>query len=273
MAETFGRDYVLSLDAFDVSGLACVFKVTKDLKPHPNKCELEVRNMSESTRRLLEQKKIVAVRLRAGYKDRLFQLYLGTLRAGPSSIEGPDIVTRISSADSEKGIREGRVKVSVPAIPSGGSILTAIAKGLGVDAGNLPQQIGGELDAKIAAMYAGGRPLHGSAARVLSDVCRSTGHEWSVQDGRLLLLQRGKALAGRAILMRADAGMIGSPTVDAKGIVKCRALLVPEIVPGRLVRFDAASLKGFYRIAHVEYTGQTHGNDWFADFHARRVAS
>lgn len=272
MAQVFDRDYLLTLDTFDVTGLDCSFRVQKDIKPSPNKCEIEVYGLAESTRKILEQKRIIPVRLRAGYKTRLFQLYLGTLHSSGSRREGPDIVTKIASVDSAKATREGRVQISVPKVPNATHVLTDITKALGVDAGNLLEHAGGELGQKLQAMFSGGRPVSGSAARILTDICRSTGHEWSVQDGKLLLLQRGRALAGRALLVRDDAGLVGSPSVDAKGVVSARMFLVPEVVPGRLVQFDSLSIKGFFRIEQVEYIGQTWGNDWYADFHARRVS-
>lgn len=264
----------------DVSALRCVFKVKKSLKAEPNTAEIKVYNLSESSRRILEAASKLSVRLEAGYESTgTSQLYLGEARSAWTSwLPDQSCETTITTGDSEKEIQESRIHVSVGAGVPPDVALTAIARALNVGEGNVAQALA-TLKAKgVAAMFGPGTAISGSAARELTDFCRSAGLEWSVQDGKLQILDKGRALNALAVELGPDSGLIGSPTIDFaassktnKGgvYVKARALLIPELTPGRKVSFKSKAVSGGYRIEEVEYVGDSHGGDWYANIVAR----
>lgn len=265
MSKLFGRSLKLTIGTLEVSALDCVFKVKKSLKPEPNTCDLKVFNLSEKSRKLLETGKPLEVRLEAGYGKELSQLYLGQVRAAHSMVDGPDIVTEMSTGDGEKEIASARISVPVgPGAPVATALL-AIVRALGLKEGNAATAAG-QLSAKGLAFFGPGTVIHGNAAQALTDFCRSADLEWSVQDGKIQILDRGKALEGKAVELTSSTGLVGSPAYDGAGkLVKARALLIPELRPGRKVTFDSTAVKGGFRIVEVEYTGDTAGSDWFAD--------
>lgn len=99
----------------------------------------------------------------------------------------------------------------------------------------------------------------------MTDLCRSAGLEWSIQDGCLQLLNIGEALStNEAIQLDSSTGLIGSPSVDSQGVLEFTTLLIPGIAPGVLVDMDSLFVKGGYRIEKVRYQGETVGQDWYA---------
>lgn len=278
MGELFGREYSLTIGTLDVSKLRCAFKVKKNLKPEPNTCEIKVWNLSGESRSKLESAAKLPVRLEAGYTDPTStfkgsgtsQLYLGEVRTAHSFTEGPDIITEVETGDSEKEIQKNRIHVSIGPMVPVEAALASIATALKVNPGNIGQAVALLKTKGVAAMFGRGTALSGNAARELTDFCRSAGLEWSIQDGKLQILDRNKPLAKTAILLSSSSGLIGSPTVDGKGVVKAKCLIIPDIFPGRLVVFNARHLKGGYRIEEVEFNGDTHGQDWYAELSLKK---
>ncbi len=245
------------------------FRVHKSLKPEPNTAELTVFNLNPAHRSALEQLKTASVLIEAGYEGGTSTLFLGDLRTAISVDEGPDIVTKLSSGDGEKATKTARVKVSMKkGVANPQKVLETIAKSLGVGSGNLKQalgQLGG-----LANCFSEGAVLSGSSFREMNSVCKSLGLSWSIQNGKLQILTLRKALDGQAIKLSKDTGMIGSPTVDNDGVLTCCMLLAPDVFPGRKLVLDGRRLKGQYRIESCDYSGDTHGQDWYIKIEAKR---
>ncbi len=271
----------LTVGTVDVSKLRVTFKVKKNLKPEPNTCEIKVYNLGQDNRDSLEHAPggKLTVRLQAGYKSTgTSQLFLGEARNAWTEWEGPDCITTIATGDSAKEMQEARIHMSIgPTVPVD-IALTAIVRALGKGLGNVPQAVA-LLKAKgVAAMFGPGTAISGNVAQQITDYCRSCGLEWSIQDGSIQFLDLNKALVDKAVELGPTSGLIGSPSIDfnassktKKGgqIVKAKALLIPELTPGRKVSFKSRTVTGGYRIEEVEYTGDTHGQDWYASLVCR----
>lgn len=289
MGELYDRKYRIIVRDLLVSSLRCMFKVTRSMKPEPNQAELKIYNLSPTQRQSLESLpdrpagvtlKAVAtaprahnvVLIDAGYVGGTSQIYLGEVRDAISVTEGTDIVTTVSTGDGEKEIQKSRIHVPVgPATPISVA-LSAIVKALGCGEGNLATMLPQLTLNGAAQMHVKGTVLSGSAADELDAFCRSANLEWSIQNGKLQLVNRGKALAGTALLLSSDTGLIESPTVDSNGIVTFKTLMIPDMYPGRLVVFASKNLKGGYRLMECTYQGDTHGKEWDISCKAERIA-
>jgi hypothetical protein len=104
----------------------------------------------------------------------------------------------------------------------------------------------------------------------LTALTRSAGLEWSIQDGNLQLLDRGKALAGTSLLLNSDTGLLDSPTVDNEGVLTAKMLMIPGVRCGGLVTIDAKRIKGTYRIEKATWSGDTSSTDWYVEINAKR---
>jgi len=197
------------------------------------------------------------VYLEAGYKDFIGTLFLGDVRSVTTKIQGPDVVTSFSSGDGSKAIRGKRVAVTFGSSVTVPTVLDHLAQTLGVKPGNLAQAKQALATEGLATLFPKGLSLYGNAWRQTQEFARSAGLEISIQDDALQILRPGAALTNRAYLLTPDTGLLGSPSVDADGTVSFEALLIPDLRPGTKVQLDTDGVKGFYRVTHSEYRGNT----------------
>lgn len=267
--DLFGRSVKVQIDTIVLHPKMHVsFKATKTLKPEPNTCELKIWNLTGDQRAALTKKKLPVVSLAAGYGTDLTQLYLGEVLSVQHERKGADLITTASTTDGGDASQKKRVHVSFDRGASPVSVLKAIVKALGIKPGNMASAVAALNKGLSATMYAEGVAINGSATRNLDTLCRSAGLEWSIQDGQLQFLDINKALAKFAIRLTPTTGLIGTPSLDAKGIVRGQSLIIKDMLPGRQVQLDGAFVKARARLLKCEYSGDTRGDAWFVDFEA-----
>lgn len=257
----------------DVTDIDLSFEVGKTLKPDPNTCALTLYNLSPKSRDALSSPRAQNLLIEAGYADttqRPGQIYLGPMRHAIHTIEGPDIVTRIESADSEKALGISRFKLAVGPKAPAQAVLQAIAKSLNVKLGNIAQA-SLKLAARGKVLFPVATAISGQTAKVMTDFCNSAGLEWSVQDGELQILDAGAALDTNPYILNAATGLIGSPSVDREGIVNCTTLILRGVRPGLRVILDSRFVKGVYRITEAQYSGETRGDAWYINLVCKPV--
>lgn len=286
----FDRRVDITIDTINFQSLDCEFEIEKTLKPEPNTCNLTVYNLTREHQGQLEQlqqfttgkrskkgfkerqtqaTKGIPCRIEAGYASGISQQWLGDLRTVETTREGADWVTKLSSGDGEKSWQNARLHVSYGPKTGIDTALRAIARGLNIGEGNLSKVVA-QLKMAGSAIYPTGAVISGSASRQLTDFARSADLEVSVQDGALQFIDRGKALAGTAIRLAPETGLIGSPTVDNQGLLTATMLMIPDVRVGGLVTVDAARIKGTYRIEKAVWSGQLPGEDWSIKLQGKR---
>jgi hypothetical protein len=252
-------------------GLRFTFDIERTLTPKPNKASFQVYNFNEEHRKELEGLDAVPVECAAGYADEEpGVLFLGNLRACPSTWTGTDWITQIGAGDGEQAIRTSRVSASFAKTAPTESVLRDLARALGVKEGNLNQAVMKLRAALNTGPFSKGTVLSGSAAREMTRVCRSLDLEWSVQNGALQILPRTQALAGSAIVVSPRTGMIGAPTIDGKGVASFSTLLIKDLAPGRIVVIESKHLTGQFRVEECKYSGDTMSQAWRIDVKAKR---
>lgn len=285
----FGRRYKLTIDqSLEISELDIAFKVQKSITKEPNKGEVKIYNLSPDTRGKLEKQRNrlgskqrpVRLELEAGYEDRISLILSADIHTIYSQREGADMVTTLASADGIAQVRMARVSFSVKPGTSVTDTIKQIAKKGGLNLGNIERAVSGaaKIDG-LGSTFPEGTVIDGSAYDELTRIAESAGYEVSVQSGVLQVKERGKALAEKAVELAFDSGLIDSPSVEtsqdptkqSKGdkYVKAKALLIPGLFPGRKVRLKSTGFDGEYEIALVEYSGEVHGQDWYADLKLR----
>lgn len=280
--QLFLRSYKIQVKDLDVSNLKCVFRVKRSLRSVPNTAELEIYNLNPDHRRQLEQlpprpdgvtlkqaaaapQSYAMMAIEAGYESGTRLIYLGEVRSAHTVKEGADIITKLSTGDGEKEVRESRINVPIGPKASVTFALNQLVKSMGIGEGNLKTMAPKVLLNAAASMFTGGSVMSGPAADEMDGFCKSANLEWSIQNGNLQLLERTKPVSNVAVVLNSDTGLIGSPSIDNKGVVTFRTLMIPDIDPGRLVVFNSEFVKGTYRIDDAEYSGDTDDNDWYID--------
>lgn len=252
----------------DVSGFDCEFQIEKNLKPEPNTCSIKIYNLSKSHQQQLGGAKKLTVSLSAGYAGNTSLLYLGEVRAAWTVKDDVDSVTTIESGDGDTAMRGARITQTLGAKVPIATAMSAVAQALGLGQGNIGTATAQLENAGITSLNGGA--LTGSAAHRMTDFCRSAGLEWSIQNGAIQILNIGKAISAQAFEISSSTGMIDSPTVDNKGVVSAKTLIIPGLLPGILVTFNTLYLTGGYRVERCKWSGQTMGDDWFCEFEAKK---
>lgn len=275
--ELFDRRCTVTIDDLELQGFHVSFEVVKTLKPQPNTCDLSIYNLSDDHRAQLQELSDVSgrptqgipCRIEAGYASGTSLIWLGDLREVETRYESPDWVTRVSSGDGEKGWKNARQHLSFGPRTPLDTALRAMARALGYGEGNLSKVVAGLRQAGVAS-FPHGTVLTGPTSRELRDFARSAGLEVSVQDGALQFLDRGAVLDGEALYLSPQTGLIGSPSVDNKGVMTCECLMVPDVRPGRLVVLESATVNGGYRLTKATCRGATDGDEWGWSLEATR---
>lgn len=270
MTVFFERRFLVTLDTIQFAALDFNCHIKKSLKPEPNTCELTVFNLNEehvAQLELLRPKekqatKGIPCKIEAGYKDgTLSQLWLGDLRTLLTTYDGPTTTTVATSGDGEKGWKNAKLHVSFGPKTPIETALRALAREIGAGEGNLSKVVK-SLKQAGSAIFPAGVSFSGSASRQLIAFARSADLEVSVQDGSFLFLDKGKALAGSAVVVDAKHGMLGSPTVDNDGVVEVKMLLNPDFRLGGVMQIDSKRVKGAYRAEEAEWDLDTTAEDW-----------
>jgi hypothetical protein len=262
----------------ELGELRVTFQTKKGDTETPNSAEIKVYNLSEATMSRMK-KEFTRVVLQAGYQDNLGVIFDGNIRGTRSGREnGTDTWLEITAADGDKAYNFAVVNKTLAAGSKPADRVKACgdafaAKGTGQ--GYIPE-LPGKASSRPHVMY-------GMARKYMRDEAANTGCSWSIQDGKMTMLEDKGVLPGEAVVLTYETGLIGAPEQTNEGI-KVRCLLNPQLKIGGRIKLDNASVQeaktdlkgqaqrapkkdadGFYRILKVEFVGDTRGNDWYAD--------
>lgn len=237
-----------------IDSLRIAFKIEKTSEPFPNKAEIRVWNMKESSRSLAERSGL-ALFLDAGYVSNTKGIFVGTDGRVLSSREGADIITTFEYGDGEKEFQTKTFDKSFSPSTPIRSIFSSVIEALGLSEGDTS----GIKDETLLS----GLTLSGPVRNHLDTLTARQGLEWSIQDGALQIIKRGGTVLNGIVELGAGTGLIGSPKKKDKGL-EVTSLLMPELVPGRTLQLNSRFLQGDYRILKVTHQGDTHGREWYS---------
>jgi len=273
MNELFGRNIAVTIGSRDtgqatkLSDLRAIFQVEKNAESFPNTAKISIYNLASSSRALVRAVDPF-IMLEVGYKDRLSILYVGDVARAYISRQGPDWVTTAECGDGRNAIRRVHVDRSYAAGIDYKTIITDVARSL-VDEGKvvLGSMLG--IESKKASR---GDVISGMGKDEMDRLTENQGLEWSIQNNTLQVVPKDTALPDAAVLLSPKTGLVGVPvlrdTSDGKSGVEFRALIIPGIAPGRLVQIACEqnqTVNGRYKIESVSFSGDTHGQAWYAN--------
>lgn len=274
----FGRKAILIVDTIRIecgasAGLDISFNVEKTIKPDPNTAEVRIWNLTREHQQQLagkSKKDGVEFVLEAGYIEGTSAIAEGTMRYVFTERDGPDLVTVLGMGDGD-AVRRSRIAKGYSLGTPVTTVLRDLAKACGVGVGNLETAIKAATLTGGGSVFKGGTAINGNAYAELVRVLASCGLTVSIQHGRLQILGEGKGLEGRALELSAASGLIMSPTVDQKGILKAQTLMIPDLLPGRKIVMKSRAVEGSFIVQKARYSGDTAGNDWTIDIEAKAL--
>jgi hypothetical protein len=260
-----------------VRDLTITFSVSKSIGSKQNTATISIMNLTKSHRRQIGEE-FDKIELKAGYEGGpLSTIFKGDIRDVETTREDKDIKSEMDCGDGDEGIGKGAVSKTFPAGTKPKAIVEYLQK-------EMPGTSLGEMKG-IDDLPAYKRPvsLYGWAAREMDKLGREHGFYWSVQDGAVQAVKNDQVLNGTTVVSK-ETGMIGSPSVTDKG-VKVKALLNPEIAPGRTIDvrsdfLDEESGKdkrksddggGLFRVSEVTFSGTNRGEEFYVEAEGNRI--
>jgi hypothetical protein len=272
MTDLYGRAWRVTVGDLQTTTLDVVFDIERATFG-VGKATVQLFGLSESNRNTVRDSRGTLLKVEAGYAQTgLGVIFQGDVRRADTERDGADWIAHITGGDGEDAMHTARVSRSFGSGATVADLVSYVAGVMGVDPGNAVAALGGAGLDNVGTVFPMGVVLHGRALPHFTAVLRAAGLTWSVQDGTIQVVPLGGALQRTAVLLGEDSGLVGSPEQGKNGVVKARALLVPDLVPGQLVQITSAGTNGLFRIMKVHNTGDTHGTDWYADMSLRGVS-
>lgn len=267
MTTLFERDWSIRVGSLELTRIDVTFSVTRTLKPEPNTAELGIYNLNPDHRSQVESQVSVPVIIEAGYVGAgRSVIFHGDMRNAATEREGADRITRLESGDGERRRQRARISRSFRGGTSVETVLRELASALGVGIGNAVEAFRSATFSTGAAVFRERCVLSGGVAAELEQLCRSCGLEYSIQNGALQVLPRGRPLQGTAIVLNSDSGLIGSPKKERddrqRPLLTAVCMMIPDVNPGRLVQIQSEDVSGQFRIESTVHKGDTAGSDW-----------
>ena len=277
MTEKFDRVYRLEIGEPGKIGkrfsqLQMSFTVEKSTAKNGNKATVSILNPNPETKGVVTAARDLRVRLYAGYRGRDGRgtpqlIYEGKVGKRGALIERvpPDTTITLECVDKiPPGALSARSSFNwnFEAGTTNRQVLDQIIKeaGLGV----------GFLSTIPLQTYKSGVVFLGSVEEALDKIVDPAGLEWSLQDWRLQILERGSVTTVTAPVISARTGMINAPTRTDKGI-NVKMFLEPSLAPGMPVKVIADAVDGFFRCRNVTHSGNLREGEWMTEIEAEEI--
>ena len=266
-------------NGLDLSALHIKFNVWSATTQSPKHAMIRIYNVADATAVALQQE-FTQVFLQAGYDGSYGQIFSGAIKQARKGRENAtDTFVDIVAADSDQAYNWAVVNKTLAAGWSLTNYHLALMQSMatyGVTAGYTTQFSSVKLPR--------GKVIYGPARDHMRLLSQSAGAQWTIIDGKLQLVRVNDYIPGQTIVLTSATGMIGMPVQTVDGIV-VKSLLNPNIVPGRQIQLDNASIQGaqisvdytavnyfpstdadgFYKVYAVHQNGDTRGQDFYTD--------
>lgn len=234
------------------------FNVSRGISGSPNTFSIKLYNLSPDHRSALGRE-LETVQLEAGYVPpegggNLGIIAKGRIRDFQHDRSGPDIITTVSCGDGDLAYRRATISKTIPKGTPVPDVVEELYKELekqGISKGEwkFPDDV-----RTLKRPYS----MCGGCTRELDVLGRGNGFYWNIQNEVMEVIPGDGYLEGM-ILINAQTGMIGAPTITDNG-VKVKALLNPDARPNRQVKVESEVLQmnaqgDTYRISQLDFSG------------------
>jgi hypothetical protein len=265
----FNRSYEFAIGAPGTIGkvyrnLRIIFEVEKSLFSSSNKAKIQVYNFNDHSRE--NYVKGVPISLKAGYaKDVIDFIFVGGTKGRASRVsherKGADVITTFECGDGEATLTNAVLDRSFPPGTPVSLIVDRLLEALGISEVSRLAEVEKILTTRV---YTNGYAINGSVKKSLDKVLLAVGLTWSIQNGEVQILVKGKDAGHQAIKVDRTTGLIGVPSSGSGGdnIVKFTSLLNPRLIPGSLVFLNSILVKGIFVVKTAKFEGDSHGPKW-----------
>lgn len=277
----FSRNYSLLVgprgkEGILIRGLRVVFQIEKSLEPYPNTCNIDIYNLSEKSRSIIEEKRSAVV-FSAGYGSNLKTIFVGDIGKVDTKRTGPDLILSIEAGDGRVPYQEARIDASFAEGARMSGVIDTLTAAFGLSKGQVVGINGSD-------QFQTGLTLSGPVREQFDMLMARQNLQWSIQNNQLQILPPDVSTGEEAVLLNSETGLIGTPFktkivnedlvkkkdgVETVSGVRCTSLMNSEIRPGRKIKLESSTISGVFKVHKVKIHGDTHGTPWYVDIEAR----
>lgn len=280
------------LPTIDLSQFRVTFQIMQNDKQSPNHAIIRVYNLKPNTVAAISGE-YGAVQLSAGYVNQNYStIFSGTIKQFHTGrINATDSYLDMYCADGDIPYIQGVVYASLLKGSTTQKQLDALA-------GSMPELstaaplIITKTDLNNPTQLRN-KVMFGMSNAFLSDLANTLGASWSIQNGRIQIVDAGKYVTGQIVDINVRTGLLGTPEQTDDGI-KVKTLLNSAYRIGAQVRINNADINqtsysngttaslnptqysgienlapvtadGLYYVMVIEHSGDTRGDDWSSE--------
>jgi hypothetical protein len=278
-------------DGLLIRDLRIVFDITKTVDEIPNSAVIKIYNLrpdnEQRVKNIFED-----ISVRAGYLDQERLIFTGSIKYVYRYREGKDYITEIEGGDGDQDYKVAVVNETLAAGTTDDHVIEKVTK-------SFKKTIKGTTQVSKKARRRG-KVISGNSRTVLNKLSIRNGANWSIQDGKLVIVDVDKTLDDEAIVINSQTGMLSAPEINDRGIaVKC--LLNPQLQINAPIKLDNTSIKakrqkpqtlattrekkesvqqkpverdadGLYKVIKLTHKGDNRGQDWYSEIECIGIA-
>ena len=260
------------------------FTVEKSLVGYPNKAQMQVYNLSQTSREQIEQEG-ARVELYAGYENGdVPLLFSGNIINVIHKKIGPDWISEIYALDSATALNTATINTTIPEGSTARDYYNTLIDNVEGITQGLTEGLTRCLNNRESLLRKAIRC--GSIKKFLQELAEQCGFEYSVNEGVIETTEKGKPLTDiPPFIINQKSGMVGSPERTDVGVT-VKNLLLPNLKLGRRIKIQSITEQlnvgnlyfrkvseirnpGVYRIDKLIHTGDTHDNPWYTEITGR----
>lgn len=251
-----------------IDGLRISFNVTATKTSEPNVSEIQIYNLSETTRAKFIKETGLKVWLYAGYKDDtgLQLVFVGDVTLVNFKYTPPDVITIIQCGDGALALRDLKMSLSYAPGTSAQTAIKDISSRFNIPIRNTGFDASGVSFPNGLSYVGRGK----GAMNSVTNICKA---DWSIQKNTIQILNSDGHNNEKVVLLSPETGLIGMPEkLEDKGFsagsvnvikgYKFVSLLQPKFIPGGRMQIKSAEVNGTFKIETVDHKGDTRGDDW-----------
>lgn len=253
------------------------FSIEKTNTPSNNTCEITIYNSSNDLVNYLQNNAGGSsfVKLSVAYGDQpLKELFIGAIQKMDDEFTTTDRKTKLVCSDGYAQLKENKTSRSYRKGTTFTRIVDDMVKDLGLPKGTV---IPPEGSLKSSRAYTG------VVREILTTISKDIDYNFSVQDGRVVMVPFNYSTGPKVKLISASSGMIGSPSPldtssgqlkgnkESKKGIKVKVLIDAFIRPESFVVIESRNYNGTFKVNKVSFSGEYEGTDWTMDIECEPV--
>lgn len=239
------------------------FSVEKSDVESPNTAKVQVWNLSEKNRKILETKDCI-VELKAGYGDNTALILVGNIISSITTPDSADRMTEIEVMDGRVALRDTVISLSLNGPVNCRDVYAQIAEKMG-----LSIVFAGDLSFKKMPK---GFSYVGKAKNALQKIATYCKHKWTIQNQVIQITLPGRAVSTRSYLLSSNTGLLSTPkrimigsnseTESQKAGWEVQYFLNGAIGVNDIVQLKSSAASGYFRVYKVTFDGDNMEGDW-----------